>query len=163
MQVIPHALYFTHMYFTSQNELFPVIVVYEYKSVEETSYHTWYQHCFYIHCLFLNFYDWGQIDRSHGFFVGVSSIHHHKLISDSNGKHLLPLDWNPRPLWLWQHHLPGEVTTTRVWGSNPEQAGVSHVCPPEESNNMKAISITWDVTWKPMWLMWCEPYSEKPY
>ena len=42
------------------------------------------------------------------YFVGYSSIHHRKLNSDPNGKHLFPLDSNPRPLGLWQHRLPGE-------------------------------------------------------
>ncbi len=39
-------------------------------------------------------------------------IHHHKLISGSNGKHLLPLDSNPRPQWLWQHCLTSEESRT---------------------------------------------------
>ena len=31
------------------------------------------------------------------FFYESYSIHHHKLISGSDGKHLIPLDSNPRP------------------------------------------------------------------
>ena len=46
------------------------------------------------------------------YFDESYSIHQHKLISGSSGKHLLPLDSNHRPQWLWVHLIPSEESIT---------------------------------------------------
>ena len=55
------------------------------------------------------------------YFVWDPSQHHQKLISGSRGKRLLPLDLNPRPVWLWQHHYQvGLSSTLPHWGMSEE-------------------------------------------
>ena len=58
----------------------------------------------------LSYYYFLQVDR-HLFswrFIYTSP----QVNSVSNGKLLFPLDSNPRPLWLWQHCLPCDESST---------------------------------------------------